>query len=175
LLGGRTLLERAAGNLAPVCAELVVVAAPGADDARYAVGGARVTHDAVEGEGPLAGIVAGLRAARAPRALVVAVDMPCVDARVLALLARAAPDADVTAPVVGGRAEPLHACWAVRAADALAAALAGGVRKVTDAWAGLAVHAIDEVAIRAVDPELRTLWNVNVPEDLERIRAAIGG
>jgi molybdopterin-guanine dinucleotide biosynthesis protein A len=173
-LGGCTLLERALAGVAAVCDDLVVVAAPGKDEASYAVAGARVTHDAVEGQGPVAGIVAGLRAARRSRALVVAVDMPCLREDVLRLLAAAAPEADVVAPVVDGRPEPLCAVYATRAAEPMAEALARDVRKITDAFAGLTVRWVEESALRALDPELRSFWNVNRPDDLARIRGALG-
>jgi molybdopterin-guanine dinucleotide biosynthesis protein A len=147
-LGGCTLLERALAGVAAVCDDLVVVA--------------------------VAGIVAGLRAARRSRALVVAVDMPCLREDVLRLLAAAAPEADVVAPVVDGRPEPLCAVYATRAAEPMAEALARDVRKITDAFAGLTVRWVEESALRALDPELRSFWNVNRPDDLARIRGALG-
>jgi molybdopterin-guanine dinucleotide biosynthesis protein A len=163
VIEGRTIFERQVGVLAPRVHEILVSSpAP--------IAGYRTVVDTIADGGPLAGIAAGLAAATTPWVLVVAGDMPYLSAPVLELLcARIADDRDAVGIEVGGLAQPLL-CALRRegVAPALARLLATGQRKasrlLTDA--GLAVAWIAEAELRAVDPALRALANINTPDDL---------
>jgi molybdopterin-guanine dinucleotide biosynthesis protein A len=120
--------------------------------------------DNFPGCGPLAGLQAALAASPAEWNLVVACDMPVLTVDLLARLleAAAASGADALVPVSpGGRPEPLCAVYRRELARPLALALARGVRKVSEALAGL------RVALWPVsDPE--RFENLNTPEDWAR-------
>src|SRR5438105_9533019 len=73
--GGEPLLARVVGRLREAFPEFVVVAAPGQELPE--VGAARV-EDEHPGEGPLGGMIAGLRAVTRPLALVLSCDVPFV-------------------------------------------------------------------------------------------------
>lgn len=80
-------------------------------------------------QGPIAGIVAAMDAHPAAAWLVLAVDLPFLEARTLdALISGRAPDADATAfrSSHDGLPEPLCAIYEPRARDKIAAHLAGG-------------------------------------------------
>ncbi len=175
IAGGAPILERQLDVLAPRVAQVIVSVAPGAAVEVPARWRDRVTlvEDAAAGEGPLAGIAAALTACSSEWLLVVAGDTPGLTAPVVELLlaeAAAAAEADAVAPRIGGLPEPLLAVYRARLAPLVARRLADGNRKVaallTDA--GLAVRWIDEAALRAVDPELRALDDVDTPDDLAR-------
>lgn len=162
VVGGATILDRQRAVLAPRVVEIVV-------SAPRDVPGLRTVRDAAAGVGPLAGIAAGLGAARTPWLLVVAGDMPDLHGGLVDLLLARAMDCDAVALRIGGLPEPL--LCALRVAPARAAVdamLAAGRHKasrlLTDE--GLRVAWIDEAEARAVDPELRGLRNVNAPADL---------
>jgi molybdopterin-guanine dinucleotide biosynthesis protein A len=103
----------------------------------------------------------------------VAGDLPALSPRALALLVEAAPEADAVVPRVAGRAEPLHARYARRSLDQVRARLDAGERALHRLLDHLAVAWIDERALRAVDPELLTLADVDAPEDLARLERAL--
>jgi molybdopterin-guanine dinucleotide biosynthesis protein A len=157
LVGGEPIFTRQVRVLAPRVSEVIVAA--NVASALYA--GYRVVADAIEGAGPLAGIAAGLGAARTPWLLVVAGDMPdLAGALVDRMIAAAAHDA--VGIRIGGLPEPLVCALRVAAArPVLDAMLAEGVRKasalLTDR--GLSVDWIDDA-----DPA----WvrNINTPADL---------
>jgi molybdopterin-guanine dinucleotide biosynthesis protein A len=128
-----------------------------------------VLADPVPGNpGPLAGILAGLRWARqtqtgATLLLSVPTDTPLLPPDLVARLgeARAHSGAAIACAASRGQRHPVVALWPVALADALAEALAAGVRGV-EAFAaphGLAVAAFDAAP---ADPFL----NVNQPADL---------
>lgn len=160
---GRTIFARQCEVLVPRTAGLLV-------SSNRPVPGHRTVADAVPGAGPLAGIAAGLAAAATPWLLVVAGDMPHISGALIELLcARAAEGADAVGIRIGGMPEPLLCLLRVAAARPVAEArLAAGrlkaSRLLTDG--DLRVAWIEEPELRAIDPELRGLFNVNEPADL---------
>jgi molybdopterin-guanine dinucleotide biosynthesis protein A len=111
--------------------------------------------------GPLGGIESALSYTAADWNLVVACDMPGLRAEFLRGLLEAAERAgsDALAPAgPSGRLEPLSAVYHRRCLETLSRALDAGVRKITDALAGL------RVARLAVD-DAACFENLNTPEE----------
>jgi molybdopterin-guanine dinucleotide biosynthesis protein A len=165
---GRPLLGVVLESLGAVCPRLFVVCAAGQHLPPVVSGPPyTVVRDTDEGQGPLAGLIAGL--ARAGPGLVIAVstDAPLLQPSLLADLAGLAPDYDVALPVVAGFPQPLVATYRQEMClPALRASFDAGNRSVVDALDGLHVRIVDENDLRRVDPDLRSFRNVNRPEDL---------
>ncbi len=80
-IDGQPLIARQAALLREVgCPDLIISGRPGID---YGVADARLVHDPIPDAGPLAGLVSVLSAARHPWVLVIAVDLPRLDATFL--------------------------------------------------------------------------------------------
>lgn len=169
LYRGRPLLGHVVLALHAVCDEVVVVLAPGAEPTPMPVA-VRVTHDEVEGQGPLAGAVAGLREARGELALLAGGDMPGLVPAVLRLmLAMAERDERVRAVTLrdADRYRPLPSVVRVTPARAAAVGVLGeGGRRLRDAIARLEPVIVDEAEWTVDDPERRTLFDVDKPGDL---------
>jgi molybdopterin-guanine dinucleotide biosynthesis protein A len=165
-VGGRRIIDRQLEVLRPLFARVVVVAS---DPAPWAALGVPVIPDRVPpGAGPLAGIDAALGALAAGEDDVVCVagDMPFLTPAALTLLRDHRPDAQAVAARVAGSPEPLFARYGRSCARVIAAALAAGRFKAAAVLEQLAVAYLDEPALRAIDPALRFLTNINTPEDL---------
>ena len=166
-LDGRTLLESAIEGVTPGSTEILVVAAP--DAAPDLPAGARLVHDPVAFEGPLAGVAAGLRAARESIVLVVGGDMPTLVGAVIDSMLAALDVAGVQAAVLEheGRARPLPI--ALRRDPALATAdslLADGERRLRALTKALETTIIPEATWRALDPYGMTVRDIDTPADL---------
>ena len=164
---GRPLLDLAVEAVAVVAGDVLVVAPPDVDPAVPA--GARVVHDASPYEGPLAGCLTGLTAAREPLVLVVGGDMPSLEPAVLSLLVRAleASSSDATLLEHRGRRQQLP--FAVRTGSGTEIArrlLAQGERRLGALTERLTVRSLSEGEWRPLDPEARTLRDVDEPADL---------
>jgi molybdopterin-guanine dinucleotide biosynthesis protein A len=155
--GSETLAERAWRLLGEVC------------DERIAVGKAAeagglpfpVLDDGTPVRAPLAGLVAGLDAARNDLAVVLPVDCPLLEAE--DLLALAAACADAAVPQTG----PLPGVYRKRALPVLARALAERRLAIRDALAGLQVTVVE------LDPA--HLANANTPDELRALLEASAG
>jgi molybdopterin-guanine dinucleotide biosynthesis protein A len=158
--GGEPLAARIARRLSAICQEVLIASGDGHRLARL---GYREVADAREGCGPLAGIVAGLEAARSPLAAVVAVDMPAADPAVfLALAARWDGAAPAVVAQVAGRVEPLHGIYARSATAALRSRLASGQRSVHRVLAELRATVVDAAEFGGA----AFAGNLNRPADL---------
>jgi molybdopterin-guanine dinucleotide biosynthesis protein A len=162
-VGGRPLGLRPVEALGALVDEVVVAGRPlpGLD--------ARVAADPVRDGGPLAGVVAGLLAARTPLAVVVACDMPSLVPAVVDLLLgrlRARPEL-LAACCRGPRGvEPLPLAVRTAASACLGDALARGVRALREAVAGPGLEVVGEPEWRALDPEGRSFVNWNLPQQV---------
>ena len=155
---GKTLVEHVASAVAEAAGWVTLVGAP----ERYQGLHFPRLADGHAGCGPLGGIHTALSApGAAPWNLIVACDMPGVDADFLRSLLAAAEgsEADCLIPVgPSGWLEPLCAAYRGTCLHTIGAALDRGVRKVTGGLAGLRV-ATWSVA------ESHWLSNVNTPEE----------
>jgi molybdenum cofactor guanylyltransferase len=165
VIDGATIFERQVTVLAPRVTE-VIVSAP------REIAGYRTVRDAVEGAGPLAGIAAGLAAARTEWLLVVAGDMPYITGALIELIASRIDAAhDAVGIRIGELPEPLLcALRCATCAPIVERRIAAGQRKASKLLTDgeLRVHWIVESELRAIDAELRTLININAPADVPR-------
>lgn len=174
-LAGRTVLDWTVDAVVAACAEVVVVES-GAGDRPGHRATVRFVADAAPFEGPLAGLAAGLEAARGDVAVVIGGDMPLARPEVLRLLV-AALDGPATAAVLEDGARPRPLPMAVRRDAALAAArsaMGEGERSLRAFLARLQTAVLPEAAWRRLDEEGDTLLDIDAPEDLERARARLG-
>lgn len=161
---GRTVLERLL-SLAPLFGDVLLVANAPEPYARF---GLRTVADVVAGKGAPGGVHAALGAARTPWVLTVACDMPFVSpGAVRVLLDARAEDVDAVCFEVAGRLEPLLAVYRASLAEAWGRSLAEdpSLRQLLSRFRA---RLLPEESLRAVDPELRAVVNVNTPEDLAR-------
>lgn len=166
--GGTTLLGHAAAMLG-ACTDPVVVVARGGDQALPALPpGVRVVPDERPDGGPLQGLATGLRCVRRHGLLddgdvvfTMACDMPFVTPAVVAVVAETLGRADCAMPDVGGVLQPLLAVYRVGALAAIDARLSAGDRALRVLADHLDTVRVAEVALRAVDPELRCVESLD--------------
>lgn len=107
-IDGKPLLLHAVERLRPHVRELLVIGEP----RKYGHIWPSVLPDEIPGLGPLGGIVTAMGAARHDRLLVLAVDVPGVNAELLERLTRELPEeADALVPRHAGNLEPLVAAY----------------------------------------------------------------
>ena len=167
-VGRIPLLRRVHDVLAVRCREVLVVGGEGA----WQQGVRRIVGERPGGQGPLAGLEAGLAAARNPLVFVAAGDMPFLtEALVGYLLGRLERgDSSAVVPCYRGRIHPLCAAYTRELLPWVGSALDGGVRSARVFLKGLdGVEHVGEELRRFGDPD-HFLMNVNTPEDLRRAR-----
>jgi molybdopterin-guanine dinucleotide biosynthesis protein A len=153
-LDGETLADRGRRILAEVCDEVLVVGKAG--ELPFPV-----LDDGSEVRAPIAGVVAGLRAASNHVAVVLPVDCPRITPAVLRELGDACRDASV--PQTG----PLPGAWAKSALPVLEARLAAG--------GPLALYrTYDELDVVTVQVDPALVIDVDLPGQLDALRTPPG-
>ena len=168
---GAPLLRRAVTGLAAVCGEVVVVLGPAGPEPPFLDGLlVRFARDDVEGEGPLAGLRAGLEVVRTDLAIAAAGDMPDLSEPVLRLMLRTAEEEPADAVVLqdGERWRPVPCALRTRIVRTEAgAAFEAGERSLRGLLERVGVLVVEEIAWRPLDPAGATLRDVDVPADLD--------
>jgi len=164
------LLHHAVIRLAEVCGDVVVVLSPEGPEPALPLGApVRFARDAAEHEGPLAGTYAGLRAVGTEHALLAGGDMPDLQTVVLIEMLRVAAEvsADAVALQDADRVRPLPCVVRVGpATEAAHALLHEGHRRLRDLLDALRTAVVDEPTWRGLDPERRSLVDVDELSDL---------
>lgn len=154
---GGALVGHVAATVAAAAGSVTLIG----DPQKYGHLGYSVLPDRSPGAGPVGGIESALSYTAAGWNLVLACDMPAISTEFLRGLLDAAErlNADALVPAgPSGRLEPLSAVYHRRCLATLRRALEAGVRKVTEALAGL------EVALWTVD-DAACFENLNTPEE----------
>src|SRR5436190_23059420 len=141
-------VERARRILAAACDEVLLVGKAG--ELPF-----EVVDDGSSVRAPIAGVVAGLRAAATEVAVFLPVDCPRVTPEVVRALGDACRDAAV--PQTG----PLPGAWAKSALPVLERRLAGGPLALYRAY--------DELDVAEIELDAALLVDIDTPEDLERL------
>lgn len=135
--------------------------------------GARAAADLREHAGPLAGIEAGLSAARTDRVFVLACDMPRASARLAQLLLERSVGHDVALPRVAGLEQPTCAAYARSVLPKLTSFLDSGERRVKHFVASLDAVRLDEAELARAGIGREELADVDTPEDFEAFVASL--
>jgi len=154
--GDETMLERITRILGAISDRVIVV---GRRDQN-----AITIHDAIEDQGPLAGIAAGLASSTSDLNIVVACDMPLINPAVLQRLAALIDDNDACVAVVDGHASALCGVYRSRIAKDAQALLDSGERRVMRLLDRIKTKRVDAAAFRDIDPDLETFISVDTPE-----------
>ncbi len=165
-INGLPMVEHVIRTLHTVCEHVIVVTNSPDSYARYDV---EVTGDAFSSRGALVGIYSGLLRSRSERSLVVACDMPFLNAELLSHMAGVAGDYDVVLPRVGELIEPLHAVYSRRLLPLIENHLRRDQRRIRDILAGLRVRYVREDEIDLFDPARRSFLNLNTRKEYEEV------
>jgi molybdopterin-guanine dinucleotide biosynthesis protein A len=159
LLHGKPMVAAVLARLAPQVNEIVINA--NQNLGTYEGFGHRVVPDAIGGfAGPLAGLHAGLGAARHPLALTAPCDSPFLPLDLLSRLRKALGENDLAVAKTGDQVHPVFSLVRVSVLDHLSKFLATGGRKI-DAW-----YSTLEVIEVAFDDEADAFRNINTRDEL---------
>lgn len=168
------LIIRTVRLLEPLVQEVSVVGSP----ELYVGLGLRTISDQnpsgqqILGEGPLVGIASALRTTQLPWNLILSCDLPYLTVEWLDwLLSRTAESSgQVVLPITQHGVEPLAAVYDRESLGAIDAALARGVRKVSDALLDIKVDLVHSSKWQSVDRTGRVLMNMNTRNDYEEAK-----
>ena len=164
--GAETMLQRVVRLLTPVVSSIVVVAA--VDQALPDLpGDVIVTRDEREGRGPLEGLRAGLKALPAglDAAYVTSCDVPLLVPGFVERMFDLLADHEIALIEIDGFAHPLSAVYRRSTLSHVETLLARDRLRPAFLFEIVRTRRVKPEEVAAVDPDLRTLRNLNTPED----------
>ena len=162
VLDGKTLLQSVTATMQAVFPRVIV-------SVRQARAGLDVPQvcDAQVDSGPLAGLAAGMEGAASPWIFAVACDMPFITRAVIEYLAGQRVDCQAVVPVVHGYPQPLAAFYATSCLDVVQDILKrDGKHSLRVLLEKLQVRYVSEEQMLAVDPQLRSFFDLDTPQDV---------
>jgi len=173
--GPETMLQRVVRLLATVVSPIVVV---GASDQELPElpPAVIVTRDEREGRGPLEGLRAGLKslASLADVAYVTSCDVPLLVPAFVVRMIDLLGDHDIAVMEIDGFPHPLSAIYRRRVLPHVESLLAADRLRPVFLFEAVRTRRVKPEEMTVVDPELKTLRNLNTPEDYRAALAAAG-
>jgi molybdopterin-guanine dinucleotide biosynthesis protein A len=161
ILHGKPMVQWVIERFTPQVDEIIVNANQNVQ--QYEAFGHSVVRDQIGGfAGPLAGLHAGLTAAKHPLVATVPCDSPFLPDDLVERLKGALGDKDLAVARTGEQPHPVFALVRTSVLENLAAFLAGGGRKI-DAW-----YASLQVIEVGFDDEAEAFRNINTVEELNK-------
>lgn len=173
--GPEQMLQRVLRLLGDVVSPLVVVAAPQQELPPLPVG-VIVTRDEREGRGPLEGLLAGLMAMTpyADAAYATSCDVPLLATDFVRQMVGLLGENEIAVPVEDKFQHPLAAVYRTSVVPHIAQLLAADQLRPVFLFDRVRTRRVPVEQLRTVDFELRTLQNLNRPEDYLAALATAG-
>jgi molybdenum cofactor guanylyltransferase len=166
-VGGRSIIERQLAVLHQIAAPVFLVASARAPDEASLT----VVRDAFPDHGALGGIYTAIVTSPHERTLVVACDMPFLNAALFEYMAGI--DADLVIPRTTRGYEPLCAVYSRACAVSIRERLTGGELAASRLPEGVRVVEVGPETLAAYDPDGLLFVNVNTPHDYERAKEVV--
>jgi len=167
--GPELMLQRVVRLLSNVVHPIVVVAAAG-QQLPQLPSSTIVTHDERDSSGPLEGLRAGLVAIRnhAAAAYVASCDSPLLSEGFVRCMIAELGEYDAAVPYTGQDYHPLAATYHISTVATIERRLRENKRKMSDLFQDLNTNRVPLQDLRACDPDLLSLLNINTPDDYIR-------
>jgi molybdopterin-guanine dinucleotide biosynthesis protein A len=162
-----TLIERTIEKISGIADEIIIASN---NTAKYNLAGCVEVPDIYPGLGPLAGMHAGLKAAKYQHSFIVSSDMPFFTAELVKYLLKHREGYDAVVPNARGHWEPLCAVYSRSCITPIERCLQAGVRQVFQLYSQVKVLKIEESELKLAGDLDELFYNLNTPEDLKQLK-----
>jgi molybdopterin-guanine dinucleotide biosynthesis protein A len=168
-IAGMTLVERVITQLlSRYPARIVLVTDGGQRPLRRNLTLSKVVSDIYPAKGPLGGIYTGLSASHTAANIVVACDMPFLNAALLSHMVEISPGFDAVIPRwPNNQIEPLHGIYSNSCIPVMKKRLEDNQLSISECLKEMRVHYFDQAEFSKFDPEFQSFFNINNQADIE--------
>ncbi|HJX34374.1 MAG TPA: molybdenum cofactor guanylyltransferase [Desulfatiglandales bacterium] len=162
-INGFRLIDRVTGLLSSIFEQVILIAN---SPEEYSYLGLPIRKDLIRGLGPIGGILTGLEEIQDEAGFFIACDMPFISEDLIRYIVSGRGEFDAVVPKIDWKIEPLHALYRKSCLPVIRDSIASGVYQIVKTFDRLNVRYLNEAEIRANDPQMRSFFNVNRPEEL---------
>ena len=164
-IDGMRLVDRVAGVMQSIFQRVVLLTNTPEE---YAYLRMPMVEDFVKGFGPMGGIYTGLTILSDEAGFFVACDMPFLSESLIRHMVDLRNDFHAVVPRMDWMLEPLHALYSKKCLPVIHEAIGHHQHQILKCFAEMRVRYVDEEELRLWDPDLRSFFNINKPEDVPR-------
>jgi molybdenum cofactor guanylyltransferase len=162
-INGVRMIDRVAGVMKSIFYRVVLLTNTPEE---YAYLRMPMVEDLVKGFGPMGGIYTGLMTLSDETGVFVACDMPFLSESLIRHMVDVRDDFDAVVPRMDWMLEPLHALYSKACLPVIKEAIEQNQHQILKCFAKLRMRYLDEQELRLWDPDLKSFFNINKPEDL---------
>jgi molybdopterin-guanine dinucleotide biosynthesis protein A len=166
-VGGRPVIERVLERVLPLSDDVTLITNT-PDQYRHL--GHPMVSDVYPGKGSLGGIYTAIHAARYAHCVVVACDMPFLNADLVRYLVSLRSGFDVVIPRIQDFPETLHAVYGLNCLEPIRRRLLADQLKIIGFFDDVQVRYVERDEVARFDPTFRSFLNMNTPADWERLQ-----
>lgn len=165
---GVPLIERVTGVMQSLFPQVILVTNTPDEYAHLQL---PMHEDIIKGLGPLGGIYTGLTVMEDEAGFFVGCDMPFLNRDLIHHMVRIRKRFDAVVPRVSNKLESLHALYTKGCLGAIRHLIDSREYQILKFLKGVSVRYVDEDEIRACDPQMRSFFNINRPEEIRELEA----
>jgi molybdenum cofactor guanylyltransferase len=162
-IDGVRMIDRVAGVMKSIFHRVVLLTNTPEE---YAYLRMPMVEDLVKGFGPMGGIYTGLATLSDEIGFFVACDMPFLSESLIRHMVDVTGDFDAVVPRMDWMLEPLHALYSKKCLPIIQEAIGQNEHQILKCFAKLRVRYVDEEELRLWNPDLKSFFNINKPQDL---------
>ena len=162
-VAGIPLIERVIGVMQSLFRHLILITNM---PEHYAYLKLPMKEDLIKGLGPLGGIYTALSTISNDAGFVVACDMPFLNRELIRYMVNAGMGYDAVVPRISGKTEALHSLYSKRCLPAIRKLIEAEEFQVFRFFPTVSVRYVGESEIDPLDPDHRSFFNINRPNDL---------
>jgi molybdopterin-guanine dinucleotide biosynthesis protein A len=163
-VNGQTIIQRTLSTYKSIFSEIAIVTNQPEQYSRFNV---KLLGDIYDIGGPMTGILTSLLNAHHGWVFVAACDMPFIEEKLIQYMASLRHGYDAVIPRYRGRPEPLLALYSKKLTKSMENAILDNKRSLKDFLSSKHVNYVPLREIKKVDPEARSIINLNSPRDIK--------
>jgi molybdopterin-guanine dinucleotide biosynthesis protein A len=170
IVDGAPLIERVIGEMEAIFQKIILITNTPNDYTYLAL---PIYEDLMKELGPLGGIYTGLNGIQTNAGFFVPCDMPFLNQKLIRYMVEIRNDFEVVVPRITGKLEPLCALYSKRCLPSVKRLIDAQEYQIFRFFDDVSVRFVEKEEIQRFDPELRSFFNINSPEDLNRYEVAL--
>jgi molybdopterin-guanine dinucleotide biosynthesis protein A len=163
-VNGQTIIQRTITTFKTIFSDIVIVTN---QPEQYSSFNVKLLGDVYNVRGPMTGILTSLLNSHHGWVFVSACDMPFIHGKLIEHMTSLRHGCDAVVPCDRGRAEPLFALYSRRLTKTMENAILVNKRSLKDFLNFKKVNYVPLRDIKKIDPEARSIINLNEPRDIE--------
>lgn len=172
-IGKETIIQRQVRKLRPFFKGVIYITSPLEKDIPLP-SGVKVIFDIVPDEGPLMGLLTGLKNASGRGVFLIGCDMPFIKGELVKrILSHAQKGYEIVSPLSEKGPEPLVSFYSRSILPLVERAYESGERKLISLFSEAKTYYLEKSEVKSIDPDMISFFNINKPSDLKKAQKLV--